>query len=241
MAAVYDWIKANIVNVINFVAGEYWGNSLVIFILFVSCITLLFLNKDKIKRGYAILAAYSILLIVLVLLNPLTLRYYDDTREAFALLPMCVIIACVVAVKSRDLQGKVKINAAVIALALIISLVGLATNIEGEGLVDSLNSYKVDDQGLITAQTILEDSNYEPVTVCYILRTDEYHWTDVSAYEAASQYSGLINAYDSVPGEDSTWEEADYIVVNNALIEVNAIDVNNYVTVVNAGSYTVLK
>lgn len=241
MAAVYDWIKANIVNVVNFVAGEYWGRSLVIFILFVSCITLLFLNKDKIKRGYSILAAYSILLIVLVLLDPLTLKFYDDTREAFALLPMCVMIACVIAVKSKDLQGKVKTNAVIIALSILISLAGLATNIQGEGLVDSVNSYKVDDQGLIAASSILEDSNYEPVTVCYILRTDEYHWTDVSAYEVASQYSGLINAYDSVPGEDQAWEEADYIVINNALIEADVIDVNSYVTVVNAGSYTVLK
>ena len=91
MAAVYDWIKANIVNVINFVAGEYWGNSLVIFILFVSCITLLFLNKDKIQRGYRILAAYSVLLIALVLLDPLALKFYEDTREAFALLPMCAM------------------------------------------------------------------------------------------------------------------------------------------------------
>ena len=239
MAAVYDWIKANIVNVINFVAGEYWGNSLVIFILFVSCITLLFLNKDKIKRGYGILAAYSVLLTALVLLDPLTLKFYEDTREAFALLPMCVIIACVVAVKSRDMAGKIKTNAVVVALAVLIVLAGLA--IRTEDMVSAVNSYKVDDQGLIAARNILEDANYEPVTVCYILRTDEYHWTDVSAYEAASQYSGLINAYDSVPGENQAWEDADYIVINNALIEANAIDTNTYDTVINAGSYTVFK
>ena len=239
MIAVYDWIKVNIANVINSVAGEYWGRSLVIYILFVSCITLLFLNQNKIKRGYSILAVYAMLLIALVLLDPIALKVYDDTRESFALLPMNVIIACVIAVKSRELQGKNKINVVLIALALLVSLAGLATNMEG--LVDSVNAYKADDQGLIAAQSILEDSNYKPVTVCYILRTDEYHWTDVSAYEVASQYSGLINAYDSAPGDDQTWEDADYIVINNVLIEANAIDVNNYDTVVNAGSYTVLK
>ncbi len=52
---------------------------------------------------------------------------------------------------------------------------------------------------------------------------------------------GLINAYDSVPGENQALEGADYIVINNALIEANVIVTNTYDTVINAGSYTVLK
>ena len=178
------------------------------------------------------------LLIVLMLLNPLPLRFYKDTRDAFALLPMCVIIACVIAAKSKDITGKIKQNAVVIGLAILIVLTGLA--IREENMVDSINPYKVDDQGLITAQYILEDSGYKPVTVCYILRSDEYHWTDVTAFEAAKQYSGLINGVEAVPGEDQTWAEADYIVLNNALIEAGVVDVNSYDTVMNAGSYTVL-
>lgn len=238
MAAVYDWIKANIVNVINFVAGEYWGNSLVIFILFVSCITLLFLNKDKIQRGYHILAAYSVLLIALVLLDPLALKFYEDTREAFALLPMCVIIACVVAVKSRDMAGKIKTNAVVVALAVLIVLAGLA--IRTEDMVSAVNNYKVDDQGRLTAQYVLEASGNEPATVCYILREGDKYWTDVSTYEAALQYSGIIRTTSAGLNDSTDWEGSDYIVISNDLTELDGVRIDGYEAVINAGSYTVL-
>ncbi len=235
MNAVYDWVRNNIANVINTVSGEYWGSSLVILILFISSVTLLFLNKDKIKRGFSILAVYSMLLIALILLNPLPLEIYPNIREAFVLLPMFVLISCVIAVKSKDITGNVKSNAVIAGVAFFVVLAGIA--MQTDQMVGTINDYKVDDQGLVTAQCILEDSSYEPVTVCYIIRENENQGADVSAYQAAVQYSGLIRAFDAWPAESPKWEETDYIVINDELI--GSVDINGFEEILDTGYYTV--
>jgi len=232
---LYFWIKENTASVINYVANEYWGSNLVIFILFVSCITLLFLNKEKIKRGQNMLAVYSVLLIVFVTLNPFILKPFGTIREAFVLLPMCSIIGCVTAVKSKDMRSKLKTNAVIIVLAVLIVLSGLV--IRTDEWIESTNTYKVYDQGLATTQYILEDSNYEPVTVCYMLRTDEYYETDITVYEATRQYSGKIMAFAAVPGDGQSLEGVDYFVMSN---EYDASGFDGYEPVFDAGYYTVL-
>lgn len=239
MNIVFDWVRNNIINVINGAVSEYWGGSIFVLILFISCLTILILNKNKLTKVYNLLGIYSIMLLAIVLLNPIAIRLHDGFKEAFVLLPMGLVVSCVIAGSSQNQLGKSKATVILVLLAVLISLAG--SSIERDNLVYAVNSYKVDDQGLITVQAILEDSNYEAATVCYVLRTDEYHWTDVAMCEVAEQYSGLINAYEAVPGENDLWEEADYIVINNALIEANVIDTNSYETVTNAGSYTVLK
>lgn len=235
MNELYFWIKENTASVINYVANEYWGSNLVIFILFVSCITLLFLNKEKIKRGQNMLAVYSVLLIVFVTLNPFILKPFGTIREAFVLLPMCSIIGCVTAVKSKDMRSKLKTNAVIIVLAVLIVLSGLV--IRTDEWIESTNTYKVYDQGLATTQYILEDSNYEPVTVCYMLRTDEYYETDITVYEATRQYSGKIMAFAAVPGDGQSLEGVDYFVMSN---EYDASGFDGYEPVFDAGYYTVL-
>ena len=208
---------------------------IVIFILFISCITLLFLNKEKIKRGYRILAVYSVLLTAFVILNPFILKPFGTIREAFALLPMCSIIGCVIAVKSKDMRSSIKTNAVIIVLAVLIVLSGLA--IRTDEWIGSTNTYKVYDQGLATTQYILEDSNYEPVTVCYMLRTDEYYETDITVYETTRQYSGKIMAFAAVPGDGQSLEGVDYFVMSN---DYEASGFDGFEPVFDAGYYTVL-
>lgn len=236
MSAVYEWVRDNVVNAFNFVSGEYWSNNFVVYVLFIACLTLLFLGKGKIKRGYDSLAVYSVLLIALFLLNPLALRIYGDIREAFVLLPMGVMISCVISSKSTELVSKAKKTAVIISLTALIIIAGLV--MRTEDMVSSVNFYKVDDQGIITAQYILDDCADKPVTACYVLRDDENHGADVSAYEAAVQYSGKIFAVNAAPADEQIWNEADYIVISNDLL--GAMNITGFDTVADAGSYTVL-
>ena len=238
MNDVYYWIQDNITGIINYVANDYWGNSLVIFILFVSCITLLFLNKDKMQRGYGILAVYSVLLIVLVVLNPFALKKNGNIREAFSLLPMCLIISFVIVEKSRDIVSKVKLNAVMIGLAILIVLAGLA--IRTEEMVSPNSSCKVYDQGVKAAQIILEDSNNGSVTVCYVLSDGDNRGTDINAYESMLQYSGQIRTFTSNIGEYGLWEVSDYLVLNNELIESGQVALDGYEIIGDAGYYSVL-
>lgn len=238
MSAVFEWIQANIVNVINFVAFEYWSNNMIIFVLLTACITLLFINKSYIKRGCSIFAVYSVLLIALVLLNPLVLKIYGDIREAYVLLPMGAIISVTLASKSVNIASKIKSNLLIIGLALLVIFTGLVT--KTEDMVDSVNSYKVDDQGIIAAQYILEDSDYEPVTVCFVISDGETHGADISAYEAAVQFSGLINAIDAGPGDEQIWEGYDYLVINNDLEYVSRVNTSGYEALRDSGCYTIL-
>lgn len=237
METAYEWVQTNIVSVINGAIEEYGGNKLVFFVTLVSCITMLFLNKELMKRANNMLALYSALLIVLVLLNPLFLTCVDGIKEAFALLPMSIIIACVITSKSFTLPNRLKTNAVLISLSILIVVIGLV--IKEDDYVDSINLYKTDDQGILVAQCICEDSGNKPVTVCYILRDGEQQGTDISASEAAQQYSGLIDT-EVVPIYDANEEiVSDYLVLHNEIADAGSIDKANYIIIYDTGFYTV--
>lgn len=238
MNSVYEWVQTNIVEVINGALQEYGCNKLVFFVMLVSCITLLYINKDLMKRANNILAVYSVLLLVLVLLNPLFLICFDGIYELFALLPMCTIIACVVTTSAFNLKNKLKTNAAIILLSLLIVVGGFV--IKDDEYVDSINIYKTDDQGILVAKCICNDSGNKPVTVSYILRDGEQQGADISASEAVKQYSGLINT-DAIPiyevNEDIV---SDYLVLHDEIVDAGSIDKTGYTVVLDTGCYTVL-
>lgn len=238
MDAAYEWIQTNIVSVINDAIEEYGGNKLVFFVMLVSCIALLFLNKDLMKRANNMLAVYSTLLIVLVLLNPLLITLFDGIKEAFVLLPMCTIIACVITSKSFALPKRLKTNAVLVSLSILIVVVGLV--IKDDEYVDSINLYKTDDQGILVAKCICEDSGNKPVTASYILRDGEQQGADISASEAVKQYSGLIDST-AVPIYEVNEEiVSDYLVLHNEIADVGSIDKTNYKVICDTGCYTVL-
>ncbi len=237
MDVAYEWVQTNIVSVINGAIEEYGGNKLVFFVTLVSCITLLFLNKELMKRANNMFAVYSTLLIVLVLLNPLFITFFDGIKEAFVLLPMCTIIACVITSKSFALPKRLKTNAVLVSLSILIVVVGLF--IKDDEYVDSINLYKTDDQGILVAKCICEDSGNKPVTVSYILRDGEQQGADISASEAAKQYSGLIDT-DVVPIYNVNEEiVSDYLVLNNEIADAGSIDKANYKIIYDTGFYTV--
>lgn len=237
MEAAYEWIQTNVVSVINSAITEYGGDHLVFFVMLVSCTTLLFLNKEHMKRANNMLAVYSIALIAFVLLNPLFLTRVDGIKEAFALLPMCMIIACIIAYKGLILPNKLMTNTIFVGLSMLIMVVGLV--IKDDEYVDSINKFKTDDQGILVAQCICEDSGYKPVTVSFILRDGEQQGTDISASDAVKQYSGLIDT-DSVPIYEATEEiVSDYLVLNNEIADAGSIDKSGYTIIEDTGCYTV--
>ncbi len=238
MNSVYEWVQTNIVEVINGALEEYGCNKLVFFIMLVSCITLLFINKELMKRANNILAVYSVLLLVLVLLNPLFLICFDGIFELFALLPMCTIIACVIASRSFNLTNRIKTNALLISLSIIIIVAGFV--IKDDEYVDSINLYKTDDQGILVAQYICENAGGKPVTVSYILRDGEQQGADISASEAVKQYSGLLYT-DAIPIYDANEEiVSDYLVLHDEIADAGSIDKTGYTVVLDTGYYTVL-
>ncbi len=237
MNAVYEWVQTNIVAVINGALEEYGCNKLVFFIMLVSCITLLFLNKEFMKRANNLLAAYSAMLLAFVLLNPLLLTRIDGIKEALALLPMCMIIAFVITSKGFVLPNALKTNTIFIALPILIVVVGLV--IKDDEYVDSINIFKTDDQGILVAQCICEDSGYKPVTVSFILRDGEQQGTDISASDAVKQYSGLIDTV-AIPIYEATEEVvSDYLVLNNEIADAGSIDKSGYTIIEDTGCYTV--
>ena len=235
MNAVYDWIHKNISDVINEVASEYWGDHIVYLTVFFACLTLLFLNRETHKRGFRLTGAYSILLFVLVILNPLALRFYSGTKSAFALLPMCVISAYVITSKSKDVNSKIKRNAIMISLALLIILANPLLRITT--YLSPINNYKLDDQGLIIANTILENADNKPVTVCYLIREGEDD--DISVYETAEQYTGLLATQSVVINADTLYEPADYIVLCSSVIGDSSYYLEGYTKVLDTGLYSV--
>ena len=237
MDVAYEWVQNNIISVINSAIEEYGGNKLVFFVLLVSCITLLFLNKELMKRANNMLAIYSALLISLVLLNPLLLTCVDGIKEAFVLLPMCTIIACVLTFQGFTLPNMRKTNVVLISLSILIVVVGVVN--KNDEYVDSINLYKTDDQGILIAQCICEDSGNKPVTVCYILRDGEQQGADISASEAAKQYSGLIDT-NAVPIYEATEDvSSDYLVLHNEIAESGCIDKTNFRIIYDTGYYTI--
>ena len=237
MDVAYEWIQTNIVSVINNAIIEYGGGNLFFTVLFVSCFTLLILNKDRIKRGHSLLAVYSAVLILLVLLNPIILTRFDLIKELFAALPAGVIIALVIASKTTDMSGKMKQNLIAFGLAVLIALVGLT--IKEPFFSNPVNLYKVDDQGVYLARYILEDAGGEPVTVCYILRGGDHTGIDMSAYDVAEQYSGKIRAEAVIFSDAVETGGPDYLVINNEIIGADSIDKTGYELVYDTGYYSV--
>ena len=111
--------------------------------------------------------------------------------------------------------------------------------IKEDDYVDSINLYKTDDQGILVAQCICEDSGNKPVTVCYILRDGEQQGTDISASEAAKQYSGLIDS-NAVPIYEANEElVSDYLVLHDEIADAGSINMTGYTVILDTGCYTI--
>lgn len=237
MDVAFEWIQTNIVSVINNAIIEYGGGNLFFTVLFVSCFTLLILNKDRIKRGHSLLAVYSAVLVLLVLLNPFILTHWDLIKESFVMLPAGVIIALLIASNTTDMPGKLKSNLIAFGLAVLIAVSGLM--IKDSFFTNPINLYKVDDQGVYLARYILEDAGDKPVTVCYILRGGDYTVIDMSTYDVAEQYSGKIRTEAVIFSDAVETGDPDYLVINNEIIGADSIDKTGYKLVYDTGYYSV--
>ena len=238
MGVTNECIPQDIVSVLNNAVTEYFGNSLSFLVLFVSCMTLLIINKDTMKRGHDLLAVDSVILWILFLFNSLFLNRFADTKEIFVLLPLGVIIAYVICKKCFNMSNRLKTNSVIIALTILI-LVASAVN-KFNGFTNSVNIYKVDDQGVLLADFIDKDAGGEAVSVCFIFRGGEHLGDDVSAYEVAEQYSGFIKA-DAVQLSEVLInpEDADYLVINNEIIGADVINKSGYELTYDTGYYSV--
>ena len=237
MDVAYEWFQTNIVSILNSVVAEYSGDSLFFLVLFVSCISLLFLNKERMKLGLHLIIAYSALLLILVLLNPLVLTYYAGIKEAFVLLPAGMIIAYVITMKCADKTNRITAHITIILLTMLIAVIGFTY--KEKVYIDAINLYKTDDQGIILADFIQKDFGEEAVSVCYILRDGEHQGDDISVSEAAIQYSGLIRA-EAVPIYDlTTTGDADYLVISDEIADTGVADRFDYVMIMDTGYYTV--
>ena len=238
MVAVFEWLQTNIVAVISDAIIEYGGTSILFLVLIVSSITLLVLFKEQMEHGYKVYFAYAVLILLFVLFNPVILVHFEGVKEAFALFPMCSIVAYVVADKSKNTSNKLKSNAIILILALLVIWAG--NHNSGDIYMRAINVYKTDDQGIILAQGISEHSEDTPVTACYILRDDEHQGDDISVCEAASQFSGKILAEYVPIYEMPDRVDADYLIAHNDIVDVIDIDSSSYSVVLNTGVYTLL-
>lgn len=237
MLAAIEWVQTNIISALDDAAASYGLDNPVFLVLFISCFALIIFGKERNKRGYDLLAVYSAFLLVLVLFNPLILSRFDGSKELFALFPMCVIMACAIASKHDNVSGKLRSCAIDAVLALLIVVTGLTLGINE--YADPVNNYKIDDQGLIIAQCISEDSGGAPVTVCYVLRDGEHQGDDISACQAAEQYTALIKTKAIPVYEDVDLENAEYLVINDEIIDAGSIDKTGYTVILDTGFYTV--
>ncbi len=236
MDVIFEWVQTNIVSVINTAIIEYGGNSILFLVLIISSLTLLALQKEQLKRGYSAYFAYSMVLCLFVLFNPAILIFFEGLKEAFALFPICSIVAFVFADKHRNITNRFVSNTIVLVLALLMFFGGIQG--KSDIYMDAINIYKTDDQGIIIAQNISEHSENKSVTAYYILRDDEHQGEDISACEAAMQFSGKIQV-ECVPiYEMPDSMDSDYLVIHDDIVEAVSIDSKDYSVVIDTGSYT---
>ena len=237
MFSIYEWVQTRLLDVFNSTVVEYGGYNLILIVVLVSGFTLLFLNKEQFKRGHDLLIPYSTILMVTVILNPAIIGRFEIVKEALVLLPMFVIAAFVITQKSIEISNRILTNAFIITMALLL-LVNGAVTIKKD-YSNPINIYKTDDQGVIVAKFIQDISEDMPVTVCYILRGGEHLGDDISAYEAAEQYSGLIKAEAIELSGVIETGDTDYLVINNEIIDADAVNKSNYELIMDTGYYSV--
>lgn len=238
MDVAYEWVQTNIISVINGAIAEYGGDDFILFVMLISCITLLFLNKEQMKRAYRLIALYSALLIAFVLLNPFVISRFEFLNEAVSVFPICVTIAYVTSTQTSIISNSIKRHSVILALTALLFVAGMID--KKDEFFNPVNAYKVDDQGIILADFIEEDSGGKPVTVYYILRGGEHLGDDISACGVAEQYSGFIRA-ESLQLSSNLIEikDADYIVINNEIIGADCINKTGYILVFDSGYYSV--
>ena len=213
---LYSYIQDYLTVSIPGVTDMFFAANTVYLILVVVSFVYLYSRRDKLRNGYKLLFAFSILALVLIIYNPLSrLEFYlfpsasDAVFARFWLLcPVWLVVAfaadsCVFESKNKWFK-----HAGIVALTAVLIFSGKTVDLLSM-TNDPDNTYKIRSESVDLADGIMELSEGRPVKLFIMIPDDEYNGkfkVEGSVAEGIAQYNGYIDIY-PVFFSDEEWND----------------------------------
>mgnify|MGYP004607872913 CR=1 FL=1 len=236
-------------ELISFLNDQFWGESSYM-VLFVISIVLILWGKRKNDRA-KLMAIYSITVLLFVIYNPLVapigLKFFTGDpwsyMRIFYLLPLMPLIAYVLSDYYADMvEVTEKTSKKVLVLCIICITVVISGRVYDKSMyVKAQNIYKVDEQALEIAETVLDVSGEEKARV--VLPNNENIIFGIRQYTGdiiVSGYSDGIVDESSLAAADETMDFS-YIVITKDKSILRMFERNNYIYLNETDDYFILQ
>jgi len=235
---IVDYLHGYFTGTVVEITNMFFAGNIPYIIIFVASLFIIIRNRNEFGRGHKLFAAYSLLMLLFVIYNPVWKYVFLKFPAAaggsvfvrfWLLVPVWVMIAYACANSLGSSSKKLLKTAGAVMLAVVLIFSG--NSIRSLAMMnDAGNPYKVNNAAVQIADEVLSLSGNEPVSLMIYSAgygMDDNYVNGGTVYEGIRQYTGLIevhryyfyndewNAYyvsDMTPEGEST---ADY--VNNLI------------------------
>lgn len=194
-------INHYLIESVNEITNVFFNNNYVFLCLSTFLFVYLFAKRDKLKTGYNLFFAFSVMVGLIVIYNPLIWKKLFDTPDLksvyarfWLLCPLWLVIAYGLSSMITQINPKRKAFFSIITTVVVI----IAGNTIGTMMIPTGTIYKIRPEAVEIADEIQMINDGKPTSLLIFIPIDEYdgrYINNGTVYDGITQYTGKIMVY----------------------------------------------